>query len=228
MIKFAIAFHRREGLDHAACTEHYRDKHGPLCRNTPGMSDYCRRYLQNDLVHEERDDHPTGLTLGWFDNLEDLFSHFTVPAYLPIIRPDELSFSRIDNALVAMGEEHIVQPGGEFGDNRVFRFLRAKADGAELERFRATAYGPEIAEAAADLGLLGYSQTVGMAVDLPFPPEQIFDGFDEFIFDTQQAAKRFVEWEADLADRLGADAYLDADAGVTLISSASRQIFPTR
>ena len=227
MIKFAIAFHRQDGLSHEQCIAHYRDKHAPLCMRTPGMSDYCRRYLQNDVVHGGRDDHHSGLTVAWFDDPAGLFAHFTVPAYLPIIRPDEMTFSKHEGALLSLGEERVVVPGGEDAQTRVFRFLRAKADGAEMERFRREVYGPAlVAEVPGDIGLLGYVQSGRVPVDLPFPPEQVFDGLDEFMFASPDAAQLFVSWEASLADRLGAQDFWEGDKGATLISSATRKIFP--
>lgn len=225
MIKFAIAFHRKEGMDHDACITHYREKHGPLCVSTPGMTDHCSLYLQNDVANDGRDDYPSGVTLAWFDDLDRLFSHFSVPAYMPIIRPDELSFSRHDNALVAMGDERVVVSGGGMAQVRVFRFLRAKAESDQVEQFRANEYAPRIAQSAESLGLVGFSRTVSMPVDLPFPPEQVFDGLDEFIFETPDTAQRFLEWEADLARKVGADSYFDEAKSATFTTSATRKVF---
>ncbi len=224
MIKFAIAFHRKEGMDHDECMKHWREKHAPLCLGIAELRVHCRGYLQNDLVHGGRDDHPSGLTTAWFDDVASIFEHFAIPDYMSIIRPDELSFSRHDNALVAIGEERIVVPGGTSGQTRLFRFLRAKSSGAGMAEFRAREYGPRIAEASGNLGILRFAESMSVPVDLPFPPEQIFDGLDEFIFETPDAVQRFLSWETDLLSQIGAAEYIDEARSEIFTSSATRQI----
>jgi len=224
MIKFAIAFHRQDGLDHEACVTHWRERHAALCLRTPAMTKHCKRYLQNEIVHDDREDYPTGLTTGWFDDIPGLFGHFSIPEYMTTIRPDELTFSKNDNAIVAVGEEEVPVAGGEGGQARYFRFVRAKASTRDTADFRRNAYAPQIVAAAAELGLLGYSQTVSQKVDLPFPPEQVFDGLDEFVFETPTVLHRFVSWESELLHRVGGGEHIDLDRSETFMSSVTRRI----
>lgn len=224
MIKFAIAFYRKEGLTHDACTRHWRDIHAPLCLSIPSLTVHCRGYLQNELVHDDRDGAPTGLTTAWFDDVPSIFRHFSIPEYMAIIRPDELTFSRHDNALVQIGEQRIVVPGGAGGQTRLFRFHRANMCADRMAQFRATEYETRVAEAAQDLGIMGYSTSTRVPVELPFPEDQVFDGLDELIFETPEDIERFLVWDADLAEKLGMNAYIDQDRSETFVSSATRHV----
>lgn len=224
MIKFAIAFHRQDGLDHEACLAHWRDRHAALCLSTPSMTKHCRQYLQNELVHGGREDYPTGITTAWFDGIHGLFEHFSIPEYMTTIRPDELVFSKNDNAIVAVGEEAIPVSGGDGGHVRLFRFVRAQGRAADTANFRRNIYAPQVAAAAADLGLRGYSQTFAIKVDLPFPPEFVFDGLDEFIFETPSSAERFVDWDSDLLCRFNGLDFINGARSKTFVSIATRKV----
>ena len=75
MIKFIALITRKDGMAFDAFDTHWRDVHGPLIAQAPGL----RRYVQSHLVNDLGPEYPQafdGMSEAWFDDLDAFVKAF--------------------------------------------------------------------------------------------------------------------------------------------------------
>ena len=87
-------YKRRSDLTWQEFSDHWRNVHGPLLRDTPKTAQYMRRYVQHHLRPSpggpafEFD----GFSEGWFDSLEARQEMHESEEFLSIVRSDSALF----------------------------------------------------------------------------------------------------------------------------------------
>jgi len=90
-------YKRRPDLSHEEYIAYWRDRHGPLLRDTPEITKYLSRYVQHDLRPNSAQSHVAalefdGMSEVWYKEgarREDLLAE---PFFLERVVPDEPNF----------------------------------------------------------------------------------------------------------------------------------------
>lgn len=73
MLKVLVVLYKRPGLTWGEFRRYWREDHGPLARQIPGL----RRYVHNDALEESKP--PYGVAELWFDDQEALDAGMNSP-----------------------------------------------------------------------------------------------------------------------------------------------------
>ncbi len=119
-----LSFYKRlPGLTGEQFSDHWRNVHGPLLRDTPDSRRYLRRYIQHHIRPNtafDADPLPfDGFSEVWYDNIEQRKELFSLPVFKEVFIPDEEKFidrsrttvSMIDRQATIIGEHLAI--GGE-------------------------------------------------------------------------------------------------------------------
>ena len=103
---------RRPDLSHEGFLEHWRDRHGPLVRDTPELARHLVRYEQHDRLLGGRGGTAgyDGVAVQVFRTWDDFAAMLEEPAARRMA-DDEAEFLDRDRLLVVLSEEHRVVVG---------------------------------------------------------------------------------------------------------------------
>lgn len=107
LTKLVCAVKRNPAMPLDEFYRYWRERHGPLNRDTPEIAKYLIRYEQNHRLASDysRDDCPfDGVTVEWFRSARDLFAMAADPAYAALVYPDEERFLDRDGLLYLLTE----------------------------------------------------------------------------------------------------------------------------
>ncbi len=111
MVKLICFLRRKEGLTSEEFHRHWTENHGPLIKSLPDLARHIVRYEQHrrvagteDLGTEDYD----GVTIQWFDRLDDFLAFVGEPDYDRYIYPDEEKFLDRKSLVWMMTEEPTV------------------------------------------------------------------------------------------------------------------------
>jgi uncharacterized protein (TIGR02118 family) len=123
MIKVMTLLRRHPSLTREEFLDYWLNRHAPLVRSVPEFWRHVRGYRQNHAVitlpvfgAQPSTEAPAtegydGCAELWFDSPESLQQAVQEPAYLAIIRPDELKcFADLSQAPVLIVTEHVIAP----------------------------------------------------------------------------------------------------------------------
>jgi uncharacterized protein (TIGR02118 family) len=118
MIKMIAMVKRHPSLSRAEFLDYWLNKHAPLVKSVPSFWQYIRGYRQNHTIQNfafydgaEIEGGYDGCGEMWFDSIEDLQKATSDPAYMEIIRPDELKlFDNPATVPMILAVEHIMLP----------------------------------------------------------------------------------------------------------------------
>ena len=123
MVKLVCFLKRKEGLTPEQFMEHWLDRHAPLIRSTPELARHVVRYEQHQRVPEPAwcgTPGYDGITVQWFESVDEFVAFTAEPKYAELIEPDERSFLDRDALVWMITEEPIVAMDGptSSGDGR--------------------------------------------------------------------------------------------------------------
>jgi uncharacterized protein (TIGR02118 family) len=123
MIVLLGFYKRRPDLTWDQFSDHWRNVHGPLMRDTPEAARYIRRYVQhhirpNPLSPGVASLDFDGFSEAWFDSVESREKMHQQPIFKEIMYPDEAKFldmtatrvSMIDAQFIQIGEAIVISP----------------------------------------------------------------------------------------------------------------------
>ena len=95
---------RKPDMTREAFSRYWKDVHGPLAAELPGL----RRYVQCHAVPAVDGSEPTwdGAAALWFDSLADLHYALASPAYRDAVQPDAANFVDPDSVVTLLTEEY--------------------------------------------------------------------------------------------------------------------------
>jgi uncharacterized protein (TIGR02118 family) len=99
MVKLFALLRRAEGLTHDEFVEHWRDRHGPLIRDTPALARHIVRYEQHPRHRPDAlsgNEGLDGVAVQWFDSIDGFAGFISAPEYQELIAPDERRFLNMD------------------------------------------------------------------------------------------------------------------------------------
>ena len=119
MITMIVFVRRKQGLSREQFSQYWFEQHGPLVKSIPEFMRHVRKYIQ---YHPATGHAATGSLFGdipgydgvgeiWYDSREAMNASFQEPAYLEIIKPDELKFIDIAGCLSFIGDERVMFDG---------------------------------------------------------------------------------------------------------------------
>src|ERR1700716_858322 len=120
MIKMVAFVRRHPSMSRAEFLDYWLNKHAPLVKSEPELWQYARRYKQNHAIQNfsffegqaKAEGGFDGCGEMWFDSIDDLKKAIKEPAYLEIIRPDELKcFDDPATLPMILSVEHVVKEG---------------------------------------------------------------------------------------------------------------------
>jgi uncharacterized protein (TIGR02118 family) len=115
MVKLICFLRRKEGLSPEEFYDHWLNRHGPLLASTEPFSRLVRRYEQHRRLPEP-DWMGTpgydGVTIQWFDRIEDFEAFVAAPEYAEVVAPDEQLFLDGDALVWMMTEEPTITIDG--------------------------------------------------------------------------------------------------------------------
>jgi len=121
MVKLFAFLRRREGMSHEDFVAHWRDRHGPLIRDTPELARHIVRYEQHPRHapgpwsgNEDLD----GVAVQWFETLDGFKAFLAEPSYGELIAPDEQRFLDTSRVEFVICEEPNVVIDGPVGTGR--------------------------------------------------------------------------------------------------------------
>lgn len=218
MMKFLILFGMKPGLSKKTFRTHYEVKHAALVGSVSAFSDNMRKYVQNfrmDTACQIRVKSPSlsGCSEIWFDSLEAFFTAYELPDY-QILREDEQRFLDFGNIHIGFTEEKVIVPQTNIliPPVKLFRIRNKSASRLpdDFRRFWFEDYAQAMREAITSTSTLAYHQNRSLLGNTnPFPSADMADCIDEFWFSNAEDLCRHIEIEAQVADCLGAAAYLD-------------------
>ncbi len=110
-LKLVAMLKRHPDLSYEQFVEHWRDHHGPLIRNTPGIAQHIQRYEQ----HTRHDPGPWGGSAGidgvaiqWFADWDAWQGFLAAPEYAELIAPDEARFLDVGSVSFIICDEPTV------------------------------------------------------------------------------------------------------------------------
>ncbi|MEZ5382944.1 MAG: EthD domain-containing protein [Microthrixaceae bacterium] len=92
MVQLFAFLTRRSGTSREEFLDHWLNRHGPLIASTPELAQHIRRYEQHPRAAagpESGTEHCDGVTVQWFDRLDDLWAFTAEGAYAELLAPDE-------------------------------------------------------------------------------------------------------------------------------------------
>ena len=111
-IKLSGFVTRKEGMSREDFSRHWAEVHGPLTVNTPELSRYIRRYVQNHVISSPISRNSRleydGVADLWFDSVEDATRFFAEPAYQAVLRPDTEKFIATGKSMRLVTKEWIL------------------------------------------------------------------------------------------------------------------------
>jgi uncharacterized protein (TIGR02118 family) len=118
MVKLFAFLRRRTDLGYDEFLSHWRDRHGPLIRDTPELARHILRYEQHARHavgpwsgNEDLD----GVAVQWFEDLDAFKAFLADPSYAELIAPDERRFLDVDRVEFVICEEPTVVIDGPSG-----------------------------------------------------------------------------------------------------------------
>jgi uncharacterized protein (TIGR02118 family) len=126
MIKLICFVKRNPALSVDEFHDHWRTKHAPLIRDTPGVADRIVRYEQN---HRTADDYARGgdfdgVAIQWFDSMDDFVAMVSDAEYQARVAPDEEALlDRGRLVWILTDEEEVVVAGPERRDDSVIKLI---------------------------------------------------------------------------------------------------------
>jgi uncharacterized protein (TIGR02118 family) len=115
MVKLVCFLKRKEGMSLDEFYEHWFERHAPLIRSTPELARHVVRYEQHRRVPQpEWCGTPgyDGITVQWFDSVDEFLAFTTEPMYAELIEPDEKRFLDRDAFVWMITEEPVVAMDG--------------------------------------------------------------------------------------------------------------------
>lgn len=118
MVKLFALLRRREGMSHEDFVRHWLDSHGPLIAGEPSLARHIVRYEQHvrhrpdSLSGNEGLD---GVTVQWFNSMDDFVAFMSEPAYAEKVAPDELRFLDMSELEFIVTEEPVIAIEGPTG-----------------------------------------------------------------------------------------------------------------
>lgn len=95
VVKLVALLRRKPELTDAEFIEHWRDRHGPLIRDTPTIAQHILRYEQHARYSDSPwagSDGVDGVAVQWFKNYAAWEAFLAEPDYARLIAPDEARF----------------------------------------------------------------------------------------------------------------------------------------
>jgi uncharacterized protein (TIGR02118 family) len=126
VIKLICFVKRSRALSVDEFHDHWRTKHAPLIRETPGVADRIVRYEQN---HRSADDYARGggfdgVAIQWFDSMDDFVAMVSDPEYQARVAPDEAALLDLEGLVwILTDQEEVVVAGPERRDDSVIKLI---------------------------------------------------------------------------------------------------------
>ncbi len=111
MVKLICFLRRKEGLTPEEFHRHWTENHGPLIKSLPNLARHIVRYEQHRRIAGTEDlgtEGYDGVTIQWFDRLDDFLAFVGEPDYDQYIYPDEEKFLDRKSLVWMMTEEPTV------------------------------------------------------------------------------------------------------------------------
>lgn len=116
VVKLICFLKRKDGLTQQEFYDHWFNRHGPLLASTEPFSRLVKRYEQHRRLPGAPDWMGTpgydGVTIQWFDRIEDFEAFVAAPEYAEIVAPDEQSFLDTDALVWMIADEPVVTIDG--------------------------------------------------------------------------------------------------------------------
>lgn len=115
MVKLFALLRRRPGLTHEEFVAHWRDRHGPLIRDTPDLARHLVRYEQHPRHRPDAlsgTEGIDGVAVQWFASIDDFVGFISEPAYAELVAPDERRFLDMDRLEFVITDEPTVMIDG--------------------------------------------------------------------------------------------------------------------
>lgn len=119
MVKLFAFLRRADGLSFEEFVEHWRDHHGPLIRDTPGLAQHIVRYEQHPRHRPDALSGSKGIdgvAVQWFESIEGFVGFISAPEYRELIAPDERRFLDMDAVEFVICDEATVMIDGAIRD----------------------------------------------------------------------------------------------------------------
>jgi hypothetical protein len=207
MIKLILGVSRRADWSREEWLTHYQERHGPLVAGLRLFGSHTRKYVQNYAIWPEETsgitNHVDGISELWFNDIESLKAAYADPAYMDLVRPDELCFCDLNSVIGGIGHEYpVLVEATENTDKTWVRksrvrliIFRIAADGLSDAALR-----NEWLSAADEIShcpsfaryVRAYVQTHLRNDESPLPSGSPFGVIDEFWFQTE--ADAFAYW----------------------------------
>lgn len=115
MVKLFAMLPRKEGTTHEEFVEHWLERHGPLIAGTPELARHIVRYEQH-VRHRpgalSGNDGYDGVTVQWFESMDQFVGFMSEPAYAELVHPDEQRFLDMERLVFLVTEEPVVPIDG--------------------------------------------------------------------------------------------------------------------
>jgi hypothetical protein len=115
MLKLILGVSRRADWSRDEWLTHYKERHGPLVAGLEIFGSQTLRYVQNypflppsNAVIPNHAVMIDGISELWYSDLEAIRASYADPAYMSLIRPDELSFCDLNSIVGGIGHEHSI------------------------------------------------------------------------------------------------------------------------
>jgi uncharacterized protein (TIGR02118 family) len=226
MVHLLLVIKRKTGLSRQEFSRHWREIHGPLARNIPGL----RRYVQSHFLETQGEDPPyDGAAEIWVDDEATAKTAFLSREYREGAFVDEPNFVDLEHVVRLRTEDHIILAGSPIHkEERLVKrisFLKCKPGMAREEFFR---YWREVhGTLALKLpGIRRYVQCHALpsAYAKGDPP---FDGAAQIWFEdlsTMQRATESKEYQEEV--RPDGAKFIAPNGIVTLVAEENRVIWP--
>ncbi len=115
MVKLVCFLKRKEGLTLDEFYDHWFGQHAPLIRSTPELARHVLRYEQHKRVQEPSwcgTEGYDGITIQWFESVDEFVAFTTEPKYAELIEPDEKTFLDRDAFVWMITEEPVIAMDG--------------------------------------------------------------------------------------------------------------------
>lgn len=124
-----FAYQRGRHMEVTALVPEFCGKIRGACQNTILLSDELENWdpIRVFCTHDGKD---TIVEL-YFDTADHALEAFHEPRYLELVRPDEESFSDVENGWSMLTEEEVLCDSGVEGHRKLFLFLKLGKDNAE-------------------------------------------------------------------------------------------------
>lgn len=226
MLKFIIAFERRQGMSREDCHKYLRLSHGPRVAGVPEFSRHVRRYVQNYSLPELAAlGTPRFIADGaaelWFDTPDSFVRAYAEPRYLQHIRPDESNFTNPTRYIATFTGETTVWDGAA-APIKLIRFLTVPSiDPVAAKRTWSGGYAQALgADSAARALVSRYVQNWSIpSSENPFPLAEPFEGVDEFWLTSVADVTAFLEAEQRVIASLGPGQLMDLSASIAFIAT---------